>query len=173
MTLAASLMFATMAPATAQANDNEITPKEVSLSAELSSGSSESSESDAEENTAGVTGLSSLSSAGSSGNQAGSLLAGVAVIAAVAGMAGAGITWAVQERLITNPLPGIIPSPSPAPAPAPAPQQAAPAPATNVYYQNCAAVWNAINRPIYRSDPGYRSTHDQDNDGVGCENDPR
>lgn len=35
------------------------------------------------------------------------------------------------------------------------------------------AVWNALNRPIYRNDAGYRSAHDRDNDGVGCETDPR
>ena len=42
-----------------------------------------------------------------------------------------------------------------------------------VYYENCTAVWNAIGRPIYPSDPGFRDDHDGDSDGVGCESRPR
>ena len=85
-----------------------------------------------------------------------------ALLAAIAG----GVFWAVQQGIIPNPLPGMIPSPK-APAPAPKP---APAPA---YYSRCADVWNALGRPIYPSDPGFRSKFDRDGDGVGCERDPR
>ncbi|MDO5031285.1 excalibur calcium-binding domain-containing protein [Corynebacterium sp.] len=122
-------------------------------------------------------------------------------IAAVAAALAAGY-WAIQQRLIPNPLPGIIPgppapapkpapapAPEPAPAPAPAPKPApapppapapkpaphpAPAPAPSApYYQNCKAVWNDLGRPIRSNDPGYRSGLDRDGDGIGCESRPK
>ncbi|EEW49475.1 excalibur domain protein [Corynebacterium efficiens YS-314] len=34
-------------------------------------------------------------------------------------------------------------------------------------------MWNAIGRSIKRGEPGYASHLDRDNDGVGCERDPR
>ncbi len=40
-------------------------------------------------------------------------------------------------------------------------------------YANCTAVWEAIGRPITRDDPGYEPKLDRDNDGIGCEIDPR
>lgn len=164
--VAASVTFSTIVPAAAQTT--ELEPEntaETSLSAELSS-ESESTESEDSETQL----FSSLSSGGSSEGEAGELIGGAVVLAAVVGLAGAGVTWAVQQRLIPNPLPGIIPGPAPKSAPAPAP---APKPSTQVYYQNCAAVWNAIGGPIRKNDPGYRSAHDRDGDGVGCERDPR
>jgi hypothetical protein len=43
-----------------------------------------------------------------------------------------------------------------------------------VYYENCTDVWNAIERPLYRTDPGYETPRlDRDGDGVACETDPR
>ncbi|WP_407444827.1 excalibur calcium-binding domain-containing protein [Rhodococcus sp. (in: high G+C Gram-positive bacteria)] len=66
----------------------------------------------------------------------------------------------------------------PAPAPAPpqsAPPQSAPAPrpAPSGGFQNCTDAWNAGAAPVYRNDPGYAPRLDRDNDGVGCEKDPR
>jgi hypothetical protein len=50
---------------------------------------------------------------------------------------------------------------------------AATAPATTppaaVYYANCTAAKAAGAAPVHRSDPGYGSHLDRDNDGVGCE----
>jgi len=40
-------------------------------------------------------------------------------------------------------------------------------------YQNCTAVWNAIGRPIKAGELGFHAKLDRDNDGVGCEQDPR
>ena len=45
-----------------------------------------------------------------------------------------------------------------------------PAPAS---FTRCADVWNALGRPIYAGEPGFRSKFDRDGDGVGCERDPR
>ncbi|QGU08455.1 hypothetical protein COCCU_12775 [Corynebacterium occultum] len=62
---------------------------------------------------------SSLSSGSSADSD---LLVGGIMVAGVLGAAAAGGAWAVQQGLIPNPLPGIIPGPAPAPqAPAPAP----------------------------------------------------
>ncbi|WP_080796484.1 hypothetical protein [Corynebacterium pacaense] len=55
---------------------------------------------------------------GAQGSSAGDALVVVALIAAVGG----GALWAVQQGLIPNPLPGVIPGP-PAPAPAPEPRR--------------------------------------------------
>lgn len=64
---------------------------------------------------------SSLSSTSSDGGSSeGAVIASLALLAA----AGGGAYWAVQEGLIPNPLPGVLPDPAvtaPAPAPAPAP----------------------------------------------------
>ncbi|MGP6175282.1 hypothetical protein [Corynebacterium sp. A21] len=64
---------------------------------------------------------SSLSSGSSADSD---LLVDGIVVAGVLGAAAAGGAWAVQQGLIPNPLPGIIPGPAPvqqAPAPAPVP----------------------------------------------------
>jgi uncharacterized protein with LGFP repeats len=43
-----------------------------------------------------------------------------------------------------------------------------------VYYKNCTAVWNALNRPLLRGEPGYEAPRlDADLDGIACEHDPR
>lgn len=47
-----------------------------------------------------------------------------------------------------------------------------PAPASRTY-RNCTEVWNAGAGPIRRGTPGYAAHLDRDNDGVGCEKDPR
>jgi hypothetical protein len=54
----------------------------------------------------------------------------------------------------------------------PAPRPKAP-PKTTQYYKNCTEVWNAGAGPIYRGQPGYAPHLDRDNDGIGCERDPR
>ncbi|WP_420100305.1 excalibur calcium-binding domain-containing protein [Corynebacterium sp.] len=110
------------------------------------------------------------------------LLGGLATAALVTGATAAGVTWAVQERLIPNPLPGVIPSPPQRTTPratAPAPRQTAPRPAVprqtapTRIYQNCTAVWNDLHRPIRRGERGYAPHLDRDNDGIGCETRPR
>ena len=101
----------------------------------------------------------------------------IAGIVGIGGLISAGLTWAVQQRLIANPLPGIIPNPPapPAPAPAPAPVQAAPAPAPapapqGGSFRNCAAARAAgVRTPIHRGEPAYAPHLDRDNDGVACE----
>lgn len=40
-------------------------------------------------------------------------------------------------------------------------------------YANCTDVWARHGGPILRTDPGYRSKFDGDDDGIGCENPPR
>ena len=127
------------------------------------------------------------------------IIAGVAVIAGVVAAIAGGVHWAVQQRMIPNPLPGIIPNPpapkkaavkkavaKPAPKPAakpvtkPAPAKQAvakpapaPRPAQTATYKNCADVWNRLGRSIYARDAGFQSKFDRDGDGVGCERDPR
>lgn len=53
------------------------------------------------------------------------IVGSVVGVVALLGLIGGGVFWAVQHRMIPNPLPGIIPNPpriaKPAPAPAPAP----------------------------------------------------
>ncbi len=73
-----------------------------------------------------------------------------------------------------NPLAPPAP-PAPAPAPTPAPPQSAPAPrpAPSGGFKNCTEAWNAGAAPVYRDDPGYAPRLDRDNDGIGCERDPR
>lgn len=78
--------------------------------------------------------------------------------------------------------PVILPPPAPlAPVPpvevpvqAPAPELEAPAPflegpASDVHYQNCAAVRAAGAAPIHAGQPGFAAKFDRDGDGVGCE----
>lgn len=123
------------------------------------------------------------------------IIAGVAVIAGVVAAIAGGVHWAVQQRMIPNPLPGIIPNPpapkkaavkkaAPKPAPKPAAKPApakqavakpapAPRPAQTATYKNCADVWNRLGRSIYPRDAGFQSKFDRDGDGVGCERDPR
>ena len=99
------------------------------------------------------------------------IVGSVVGIVALLGLIG-GVFWAVQHRMIPNPLPGIIPNPpriaKPAPAPAPAPGSRAPAPVparvhnapapapapASTYYRNCAAVRAAGQAPLYRGEPG-------------------
>lgn len=127
------------------------------------------------------------------------IIAGVAVIAGVVAAIAGGVHWAVQQRMIPNPLPGIIPNPpapkkaavrkavakpapkpaaKPAAKPAPAKQAVAkpapaPRPAQTATYKNCTDVWNRLGRSIYTRDAGFQSKFDRDGDGVGCERDPR
>ena len=118
------------------------------------------------------------------------IIAGVAVIAGVVAAIAGGVHWAVQQRMIPNPLPGIIPNPpapkkavaKPAPKPAAKPAPAkqavakpapAPRPAQTATYKNCTDVWNKLGRSIYARDAGFQSKFDRDGDGVGCERDPR
>ncbi|AIK84084.1 hypothetical protein CGLAR1_02125 [Corynebacterium glutamicum] len=160
-----AIAFSAISPVQAQTVD---TDTDASVSSELSSGTSSGSSEDSED--------SDLSNR--------DIIFGIAAIAAVGGLITGGVHWAVQQRMIPNPLPGIIPNPpalAPAPAPAPAPQAVAPqvvapAPApvqTNRTYKNCTEVWNVLGRSIRQSDPGYGAHLDPDRDGIGCESRPR
>jgi hypothetical protein len=40
-------------------------------------------------------------------------------------------------------------------------------------YKNCTAAWDAGAAPVHRGDPGYGPHLDRDDDGIGCEYDPR
>jgi hypothetical protein len=41
-------------------------------------------------------------------------------------------------------------------------------------YENCAAVWEVLGRPLTENERGYAASRlDRDNDGVACEDDPR
>lgn len=40
-------------------------------------------------------------------------------------------------------------------------------------YKNCTEAWDAGAAPVHRGDDGYAPHLDRDNDGVGCEFDPR
>lgn len=94
--------------------------------------------------TTGETDASSLSSSSSSddGSSAGGAVALVAVTAAL----GVGAVWAVQQGLIPNPLPGMIPgSTSPAPAPAPAPPRGACSPQA---FNDALGQWRDSNRTV-------------------------
>lgn len=99
------------------------------LSAELSSGVSFDKEAEDSREEFATT---------SSGDN---LTIAVAILA-TGGIVAAGLTWAVQQRLIATPLPGIIPNPPALPAPASAPAARS--------YKNCTAGWNAIGRFIKR-----------------------
>jgi hypothetical protein len=65
-----------------------------------------------------------------------------------------------------TPPPG-CPPPPPTPPPPPPP------PPPGDLYDNCTEVWNALGRPIYPSDAGYGPHLDADDNGIGCETDPR
>lgn len=167
-----AIAFSAISPVQAQTVD---TDTDASISSELSSGTSSGSSEDSED--------SDLSNR--------DIIVGIAAIAAVGGLIAGGVHWAVQQRMIPNPLPGIIPNPpalaprAPAPAPAPvpapqavAPQAVAPAPApapvqTNRTYKNCTEVWNVLGRSIRQGEPGYGTHLDRDRDGIGCESRPR
>ncbi|ANE03070.1 excalibur calcium-binding domain-containing protein [Corynebacterium crudilactis] len=161
-----AIAFSAISPVQAETVESDVN---ASQSSELSSGSSEHSDSE--------------------------IIFGIAAIAAVGGLIAGGVHWAVQQRMIPNPLPGIIPNPPAlAPAPAPAPQPVAPAPATapapvqrvapapapapapvqtNRSYKNCTEVWRVLGRSIRQGEPGYGTHLDRDRDGVGCESRPR
>ena len=102
-----AIAFSAISPVQAQTVD---TDTDASVSSELSSGTSSGSSEDSED--------SDLSNR--------DIIFGIAAIAAVGGLIAGGVHWAVQQRMIPNPLPGIIPNPpalapqAPAPAPAPA-----------------------------------------------------
>lgn len=64
--------------------------------------------------------------------------------------------------------PTVIPTPEPTQTPTPSATLTAPA----VYYDDCTAVWQALGRPIFKEDPGYRVLFDWDANGVGCEDNP-
>ncbi|UGQ60261.1 excalibur calcium-binding domain-containing protein [Rhodococcus pyridinivorans] len=64
----------------------------------------------------------------------------------------------------TGPVPQVAPAP---PAPRPAPS------APSGGFKNCTEAWNAGAAPVHRNDPGYAPRLDRDNDGIGCERDPR
>ena len=68
------------------------------------------------------------------------------------------------------PAPQAVPAPPAAPAPRTAPS-APPAPSGG--FENCTEAWNAGAAPVHRNDPGYAPRLDRDNDGIGCERDPR
>ncbi len=65
--------------------------------------------------------------------------------------------------------PSVAPEPSPA-IPSPTPTE------EPVSYSDCAAVWEALGRPITSADPGYPAEQpnilDLDSDGIGCEDNP-
>jgi hypothetical protein len=63
------------------------------------------------------------------------------------------------------------PAPKPTTKP-PAPKPTTKAP-TNTSYKNCTEVWNKKGGPIHRGEPGYSHKLDNDDDGTGCEHDPR
>ena len=128
---------------------------------------------------------SSSSSTDDDGSSTAAIIGGVAIgLGVIAAGAGAAC-WAMQQGMIPNPMPQLIPchpprKPQPAPAPQPAPPPPAPAPKpappppapSGKYYQNCKAVWNDLGGPIRRGQPGYAPHLDRDNDGVGCERRP-
>ena len=76
---------------------------------------------------------------------------------------------ACSPEPVPTPLP-LAPQATRAPAatvaPTPRPTQK---PATDVYYENCAAVRAAGQAPLRRDDPGYRAGLDRDDDGLACE----
>gem|GEM_PF-1473535 len=74
-----------------------------------------------------------------------------AVVAAVAGLAG-GITSSSRQHRQLPQIPGQVPPP---------------------YYEKCENVWDALEHPITRFEPGYREELDHDKDGIACEHDPR
>src|SRR5699024_4960142 len=101
--------------------NQEVTENQSAQSSSEDTSSTDSSSTDSSSTDDGVQGGSSVET-----------FVAVAVIAGVAAAIGGGVHWAVQQRIIPNPLPGIIPTPpapkkpqgqkavaKPAPAPAP------------------------------------------------------
>jgi hypothetical protein len=62
-----------------------------------------------------------------------------------------------------------VSTPPPAAQPKAEPVQPASAAQPSVYYKNCTAARSAGVTPLHRSDPGYASHLDRDNDGIACE----
>lgn len=90
------------------------------------------------------TGEPSASSFSSSeeGSSAGPVITFFALVAALSG----GALWAVQQGMIPNPLPGIIPgSPTPSPAPAPAPRRGDCSPRA---FNDALWEWRGSNRTV-------------------------
>ena len=71
------------------------------------------------------------------------------------------------EFITRRPLPSDA-RPDTGPGPVPGTE-----PPTGGSYANCTEVWNDLGGPIKRDDVGYEPKFDRDDDGVGCENDPR
>lgn len=55
-------------------------------------------------------------------------------------------------------------TPTPEPTPSVTP--------TAALYDDCVAVWDALGRPVFKEDEGYRADFDWDSDGIGCEDNP-
>lgn len=70
--------------------------------------------------------------------------------------------------------PVVVESPEPyiTPEPKPTEDLEPVAPAVDELYDDCAAVWAVLDRPIFREDEGYRDSLDWDGDGIGCEDNP-
>lgn len=73
--------------------------------------------------------------------------------------------------------PTVAPSAEPTAEPTAVPSSdstvVAPAPSATAFeYENCAAVWDALGRPIKSDEAGFHKGLDADKDGVGCEQDP-
>lgn len=79
------------------------------------------------------------------------LITTVVAVAAAVGLAG-GIASSLRQHGQLPQIPGQVPSP---------------------YYEKCENVWDVLERPITRFDPGYREGLDNDKDGIACERDPR
>jgi len=64
--------------------------------------------------------------------------------------------------------PTVEATPEPTTTPTPSVSPTAP----EAYYDDCAAVWQALGRPVFKEDPGYRAFFDWDANGIGCEDNP-
>jgi hypothetical protein len=60
------------------------------------------------------------------------------------------------------------PEPTVTAEPSPEPTEVTPRP----IYDDCAAVWLDLGRPVFQEDQGYRELFDWDANGVGCEDNP-
>ena len=136
LSVTTALTLSTIAPAMAQ-GDNQVDPQEPgsSLSQTLD-GSSDSSAvlsgdpQDRADSSSDITDLTSRLIGGTNVATVLGILGGIVGIFAVLGLIASGLNWAVQSRIIPNPLPGLIPNPPaprsiPAPAPAPSPDPCA------------------------------------------------
>jgi hypothetical protein len=74
-----------------------------------------------------------------------------------------------------EPLPTITVTATPEPTITPEPSPT-PDPTISVLYADCAAVWDALERPITKDDEGFPESSpnafDLDADGIGCEDNP-